>query len=740
MPNALVIDHTALGILDTALIEEDWFSDFEIPANAQGLKRLQVGNSIYLLSETAHEGAGLLVINLGMFSRLDKGLSKSGLFERIGRVALRHFDRNVTLPVTWQPFHDGSLLSVYAQPIRRKTGVRIYFDQKPAGEQNIYAYAIDDPRPLREVPPDLNIYRAAISTYEDALFAEGAVSAPVGNYGILLRNPFAERLVSAGTLSEWYPRRLNEDQLRFVKEPSDKPIRLRGAAGTGKTQAMVIKCLKELYEADAQDKTNATAFLTHSSALAHEVIRGMLYALDPSQKWAELRTPDGKPRLWLGTLYELAAELSDYQKKGLRPLALDGIEGRELQRLLIGEAIQSACSDARVALTLLKQSSVLAPRLVSSENRDLLVDEIMNEFACVLDAENARRGTESAAKYLRARRESWQMPLPTEQDRALILEIYEYYRQSLQREGLLSLDQMIADFGRYLTSHEWQQLKGRDGFDTIFVDEYHYFGRLEAMTLHGLFKPRAERNSRWPLIMAYDLKQSPNDIALGGGIEKFKNPGVGESLPLDLTEVFRSTPQITAFLTDIDGSYPAMDMEGEFKTYSGRSRVEEGPKPCVVEFATDRELAETVFDRAVARGRGLPNGGSQVAVLCLNEQLFEVYRTASRLAPKHVTVTSRDDLRQLRYAKSRCVFSMPDYVAGLQFDSVYLIHADAVDYDEVQGSQGATRRYISRIYLGASRASRNLVVACSQARGGIAEPLRKSIERGSLVGIPRTDF
>jgi len=38
--------------------------------------------------------------------------------------------------------------------------------------------------------------------------------------------------------------------------------------------------------------------------------------------------------------------------------------------------------------------------------------------------------------------------------------------------------------------------------------------------------------------------------------------------------------------------------------------------------------------------------------------------------------------RVLQYARSRCEFSMPEYVAGLQFEVVYLIHADKAELDE----------------------------------------------------------
>lgn len=496
---------------------------------------------------------------------------------------------------------------------------------------------------------------------------------------------------------------------------------------------MVVKCLRDLYADDDREGDKTIAFLTHSSALAHEVVRGMFKALDPTQRWAQLKTATGRPKLWIGTLYELAHEQLGYEKKGLEPLSLDGREGRELQGLLIDEAIEIVRREPRIALGVLRECTDFAVRLSDMSLRKPLIEDLMNEFACVLDAENIRKGTPDGDKYARASRKNWQMLLPTPAHRRVVLEIHDAYRELLRKERMLSMGQMIADFGRYLSTWEWNQLRERDGFDLIFVDEYHYFTRVEAMTLHSLFASRAERLGRWPLIMAYDLKQSTNDASFGGGIKRFKNPKVGESVPMDLIQVFRYTPQIALFLRDLDAAFPAMDMEGEFHTYDATSNREDGDVPILLEFDSNLELIDQVLNQAVNRAHKLVNGGAQVAVLCLKDDLFDLYRKAGRTRGKIVAVTSREDLRELRYAKAKCVFSMPEYVAGLQFDTVYLIHADQVDLADEYLSQGARRRYVSRAYLGASRAVQRLVVASSRERGGRSSILDGPLRNSSLV-------
>lgn len=730
--SALVIDQKAISILDRAFVEDSWLQKFEVPQNTDGLRRVESEDIVYLLSEDADLDHGYLVINTAVFAPATGLARPRAAFERVIRVALRHFDRSISIPIKWQPYHAGTRLSVFAQP-SRDSRQRVYFDQSPDGTTNLYAFAVtSNPEDLVGVPEDNALYQRAIDGIYDALLADAPAAPPVGNFGVLLSEPLGVRLASAGTLQEWYDQRLNREQLAFVDQPHDRPVRLRGAAGTGKTQSMVVKCLRDLYADAHGDKT--FAFLTHSSALAHTAVRGMLHALDPTERWTSLKTPSGQPRLWIGTIYELAQEKLGYEKKGLKPLSLDGIDGREYQRILIEQAINRVVKDPQIVLDLFPGCPDFQKRLENHSEDASLIDELMNEFACVLDLEAIKKDTHEANRYVRSAREPWQMVLPSEAHRRVVLEIHDIYRALLRAEKMLSMDQMIADFDGYLGTHEWGALRERDGFDLVFVDEYHYFTRAEAMLLHNLFKTRAQVGGRWPLLMAYDIKQSTNDVAISGGMERFRNPGVGESVLTELKQVYRSTPQITAFLRDLDASFPAMDLEGEYATYVAESQQDDGETPTLTVYGSDISLVDNVFEQATRLGRDLDGGGSQVAVLCLNEALFDKIRVAGRVRDKFVPITTRDDLKELRYAKSKCVFSMPEFVAGLQFHTVFLIHADSADYDEDQG-QGTRRRYVSRVYLGASRAARKILLSSSKERGGPSQLLNTPVANSTLQRV-----
>lgn len=734
--DTLVIDQLALKSLDSALIEDEWFQEFNLPENNTILKRVKIGAIVYIISKEIPNEPGLLVIDLKATRLLAGEKNLRYRFERTLRVALRHFSREMAIPIKWQLFHQGSRISVYGETLAKRSGLRIYFDEAPEGGNDIFAYgsSVDPIKDFDSVVPNEHTYHKAIVAYEDAALTEVPAVTDGGNLGIVLAQPLGAHLSGAATLEEWYEKRLTTEQRSFVDCEHKAPVRLRGAAGTGKTQAVAIKALRDLYAAEAQGLETRIAVITHSSALAHDVVRGMFYALDPSAKWEKLKTAS----LWTGTLYELAQETLQYERKGLEPLSLDGRDGRNLQKLLIGDALDAAVKNPRLNLGILKNcSGHLQSMIAESQYRTLLIDELANEFACVIEAENIRKGSKEAEKYLNGSREAWQMALPTKEDRSFALEVHELYETDLMQQKFLSMDQMVSDFSRYLVTHEWRQLKERKGFDVVFVDEFHYFNRLEVMTFHNLFRTKAVHSGKAPLFMAYDLKQSPHDTALtaGGksGSAYFKMAAAGKTELVEFKTVFRSTPEIAAFLKALDSSYPALGLEEEWSTYDARSKQDSGEKPILTVYKTDQSLLDGVISAASADIRSNRDGGRQVAVLCLNEHLFDIYKESGRIAGKIVSLTSRDQMSDLKYAKSRCVFSMPEYVAGLQFDVVYLIHADRAELAEESYSAGLHRRVVSRCYLGASRAAKKLIIAASEERGGPSEILQSALSENALI-------
>lgn len=718
----LVLDEKAVSLLAQSDISSEWFSSFEVGKQIGGLSRKKRDDIVYIIDKGASESSRFLIIDASIFSQISD--LRHG-FDRILHVALSHFDRRVSIPINFHQFNHGSLLSIYAQPLSKGVGTRVYFDRSPLGSStNIYCYgttagAID----ITSLRVDYYIYRESIKSVIDVILDDAGSDINENARGVELVAPLATSFVGSSSLSEWYETKLTAQQRNFVDRDLRKPVKLKGAAGTGKTLALVVKCLRERLLRSSDKSDFRIAFITHSHSLAHDVVRGMIDSLEPKML-AEAR----RGEIWIGSLYELIQDIMEYERKRLTPLSLDGRDGREFQRIVIETAIEELERES---------SFVFGPKAACSESflawldisrRDRFISLLSQEFAALLDADGVRMGNSASERYRNAKRESWQLEAPTEADRDVVLRIHDRYGLLLDKSSMLSMDQMVADFSKYLETHEWRQLKVRQGFNLVFVDELHYFNHMERMTFHNLFRREAIIEGNCPLFTAQDIRQSTTDVALSRGGIALR---VGQTDSVEFTKIFRSTAAISAFLHDIDGAFPALDLHDELGAPPTDNARDEGVKPTL--FNRDREVdaVDAAFDMARIRAREL--GGRNVAILCTDERSFDEYIKWGRLDSKYTLLNGRDELGKLKYAGSRPIFSIPDYVAGLQFSDVILLNVERYQEDVIDRTMGEKRRFISRLYLGASRASDRLSFVCSTAKGGRAEILDGAIEGGRLL-------
>ena len=744
---AVVFTPTSLFRFGAFSIDMSWFEEFDLPNGVDGLKRVVVHQMVYLL-ETAldDDGGEIIVINQeGEFATFEANPASVTAFDRISTVARRIYTTDVAIPITWRPHYEGPIWSVYAASRARGSGSRILFDTRPDDSRDLFVFArTDGAAEFEGVPRSEELYRRARGHFAEAILAPGEPSKQDSTRaGIVLSERLPQGFMPGASLEEWYASKLTDEQRQFVDKSYDGPVRLRGSAGTGKTIALIVKFLQDGLSFEAKNKKLRLGFLTHSHASV-DLVRTICDTLDHSG----LTHGTGSCKLDILTLYELASNNLHFELNELTPLSLDGREGRRLQfELIQGTLVDMAKSRviraqfADICLDLRKQWLAVA-----QEKDQHLVGRIMNEFASVLDAEGIRYGEERAERYAKGygRRPVWLMELNSEQDRRFVLEVHRRYRKLLGEMKTLSVDQMIADFDSFLNSNRWDRVREQDGFDALFVDELQLFTAIERQTLHKLIKPIQEDDGkprRPPIFMAYDLKQAPHDTFTQYA-ERDNNlfassTGLQNADLVKLSKVFRYTPEIASFLEDLDASFPAIDIPGEWDAYAGEAHLDNGNRPELVVYKDDLSLFRAVFGEATKLAQKNPGGGRRIAVLCPSEEIFDNYLHAvvGQFRGKILPIVSREPATELRHARKRCIFSMPEYVAGLQFETVFLMHVDASEAPMDVGL-GIRRQFISNIYLGSSRAEKTLRISASRSRGGASDILNLALDRNSLRQVP----
>lgn len=745
---ALVFTPNSLFRFSQYSISPEWFEHFGLPDHGLGLKRVVVEGNVYLMEAALDSDSHpIIVINLdpeqGIFSDQP---TRVGALDRIIRVARSFYTDDTYIPSNWRRYQEGYLTSVQAPPQGKNWRARLHFEtHSRGGERDLFAFSrAEDIVDFASLDRFKSVYDRASNYFPDAVLTPlPETELEETRAGITLSQRLPQGFVQGASLDQWYETKLTTEQRSFVDKKHDGPVRLRGAAGTGKTISLVIKFLRDALAAEHEKRPIKLGFVTHSVASVD-----LVTAIGESLDTQGLLYGEGcYAKLDVRTIYDLAQKYLNFELDKLEPLSLDGREGRRLQAELI-EMVLKAMRQAPIVASLYSE---ISPDLKSrweavvADSDRRLIGEIMNEFASVLDAEAIRAGEEKGESYAKSAyaRPSWLMSLPLEEDRRFVLDLHRRYRKLLGDMNTLSVDQMIGDFNSFLDSNRWDRIRSREGYDALFVDELHLFTSIERQTLHKLIRRNMEddgRPIRPPIFMAYDLKQSPRDTftQYGEGDKNLFNAATGlqGSELVQLQRVFRYTPQIAEFLADLDASFPAIDIPGEWDAYSGKAQLDNGQVPELTTFKDDRTLFAEVMREAARVASATPGGGRRVAVLCASEEMFDTYVTAAagQFSGKHIAITSREPSSELRHAGKRFILSMPEYVAGLQFETVFLINVDAVEAP-IDAGDGVRRRFISNIYLGSSRAEQKLHLSSCMSRGGASDVLEMALQRNSLLEV-----
>ncbi|WGR69816.1 MULTISPECIES: hypothetical protein [unclassified Bradyrhizobium] len=111
---------------------------------------------------------------------------------------------------------------------------------------------------------------------------------------------------------------------------------------------------------------------------------------------------------------------------------------------------------------------------------------------------------------------------------------------------------------------------------------------------------------------------------------------------------------------------------------------------------------------------------------------------ASQYEADVFVIASRDDTERVRYSGRKILLSTPEYVAGLQFDTVVLVDANKDLVPDAPNAGYMVRRILSELYLGISRAEQRLLIFAAQDAGGISSLLNGAIAKGLIVQSEET--
>jgi hypothetical protein len=735
---ALVITERALIDLASSQIDPAWFLKPTAVEERPNIEAKETDSTISVFTKFCSGTDRLLVIRLtpdGLFGGVNPA-ERRPVFDRCARLALRAFTYAITINARWMPFHDGKRVSIFANSIGHDE--RLVGENGPLNSSDFYIYEFGSSSALRDLKscnPDYQLYERASSEIRSLLDQRPTTNAPsiVGQFDLaqVEINPITKGF----SFSDWYPAHLTREQERFVSHSLVGPIRLRGAAGTGKTLAMALKALKTKYDASSRDKEIRILFVTHSWATA-EFVDQLLDRLDIDK--------NGRGSITVFPLLFLANN-RDYRAIGREPLGVDSEEGKHLALKEIAAVIdefktgdwvtlRSGCSENF-------SSHLEAPE--GSKQSRLFCWDLLVEFGCVIAAQGLQTHPTDRERYLRLKRMKWMMPLSTESERDAAFALWIGFMNHLRDKKWIASDQIVSDYLNDLSTYYWDAARLEKGYDVIFVDEMHLFNSQERLVFHNLL---SDANNPPVVVMALDPKQSPREtftsVAQEGELQT-KNIYERARLPnpekMDLLKVFRYTPEIANLIKSVNEAAPALDLPEEWDMpESNTTKPSAGFIPSYKVVANKQEVFKEAMSLALNLSKDSRKRDGRAAVLCMDPQRFEEYSKAAigQLQNDVMLVASRDDTEKLRYAGKRFLLSAPEYVAGLQFDTVIVVDVNADEVPEGNYSAYKLRRFLSELYLALSRAENKLVIIASKDMGGLPKLFDPAIASGQLVPHP----
>ena len=531
----------------------------------------------------------------------------------------------------------------------------------------------------------------------------------------------------------WIPR-LTEPQTDFVTSPLDTPQRLEGAAGTGKTLALMLKAVRLLMDAEQQGEEKRAIFLTHSEATRQSIAEKLLI-IDHAGDYQRRSSSNSAQFLDVTTLHQWCAARLGSTLSEVEFLDRDAADSKELQLLYVGESFDEAMSDDFPTHHRFLSSEFA--EFLQQEDTWLVSEMLRHEIAVMVKG----RAGEDLNSYAALPPLTHNLPLHNDADRGFVFIIYRKYKDRLRTAGQYDTDDIVLTAMAQLDTPIWRRRREREGYDAILVDETHLFNINELSLIHFL----SRGNGLPPIAFAVDRSQAVGDR--GFDTDSIEGALGQEGAPTSSTlgTVFRSSREIVDLALSVTAG--GASLFGNFadplrSVSSGFTEVDErqARTPRLLECANDEDMLKRAEMEAKDMAKRLPGGRAGVAVVVFDPTLLaRLSKTVRERNRPFELITKRGDTARVSRARAtgRSVLSGAELVGGLEFDGVVLVAVDEGRVPLETAGEREEARHFTRyaahnlLYVAITRARFEVCILINRERG-VSEILESAVTEGYL--------
>jgi superfamily I DNA/RNA helicase len=529
---------------------------------------------------------------------------------------------------------------------------------------------------------------------------------------------------------------LTTNQKNFIDKSISGPERLEGAAGTGKTLTMILRCIKLLKKNIEYNNIYHILFITHSVSTKNQILDIFRSNFEEIELYLDKNY--SPVSITVTTLQEWSLSFLGSNIGSTEYLDRDAQDSKGLQKMYLDEALNKAIINEYPSYKIFCSNEFT--NFFENTDREELLEMLQHEVAVTIKG----RANEDIEKYKNIPRLKYSIPCVKEGDLSFLFLIYKLYQDMLKLTNQFDSDDIVLTSLGQLNTPIWRRRREKEGFNVTFVDETHLFNLNELSIFHYLNKESEKQN----IIFTIDKSQAVGDRGLVDDVlfDALGFSSLTDNAAQKLNTIFRSSPDIVnlAFNILASGQTLFTNFENPLDKASFNFTEKEEKKsktPRYIFKENDDILIRDTFTEAENMRKDLDTHNSKILIIATNELLLSKLEQFARNANKPIEVLkSRGDLETVKSAtkNNRFLIAGIDYVGGLEFDGVLIVGVDkgrvppVISDNYSESSHFLNYAWHNRMYVAVTRAKYALILLGDKSRGD-SKMLESSIENEIIL-------
>jgi superfamily I DNA/RNA helicase len=479
-----------------------------------------------------------------------------------------------------------------------------------------------------------------------------------------------------------------------------QPLRIAGAAGSGKTLLMMLLAIRMLRRAQKAAQPLRVLYVVHNAAMEAKVWTRFI-----ELGAADFLEAGATQVLEVRTLFEYSRNVMEVGEGAV--FDPDAQQSKEFQVHLVSQCLRKVLKQQSAIVA---SSSLLSEVLRNEELFPVFVSLTSDEIGLAIKGHDL--GSDRKTYVGSERRLSRLHGILNHDERNVLFDVFEAYRSEVfESYEMFDTDDLAVSLTARLTTPLWTMQRRKLGYDYVFVDEMQLFNENERRIFPLLTRGTT---SHVPVVLALDEAQQTRGVASAGlgllGFDQLSDEAL-QSVHRSTHSILRLAFFVIQRTTDLFGS--------DFPDFTGTTQpvIPDSHRlalmPRLVRAGNDGVGAETVRQIRLLRKDNL----RQIGIVCHAERYWEeISNSLAKAELTYIRLNQRGE--RIDTTSPLVALARPETVGGQEFDAVLAVGLEqGVVPPRVSSNQALSialeQQALREIYVSFTRARYRLIVVNS---------------------------